>query len=169
MTNQINKALRRKWALQRSGNQHLIPTAFRVATNRTYWNNQGKFQAQYDYVWEHLVPECGSSDNEHVEAIRCIGRLYYEYYNNANCNTYDSRSVEDETGEYYVYEIREHYKKMVRTIEDYLNLPFSFCIEDSELANVIKPLEINDYLVGEYLERLIDQVLRKALPQITLL
>ena len=165
MTNQINIALRRKWALQGTKNEHLIPTAFRVATNRTYWNNKGKFQAQYDYVWENLVPAYGSSDNEHVEAIRCIGRLYYEYYNNGNCNTYDTYTE----GDYYVYEIREHYKEMVRTIEDYLNLSFTFCIEDSELANVIKPLEINDHLVGEYLEGLIDQILRKALPQITLL
>jgi len=165
MTNQINIALRRKWSLQGTKNEHLIPVAFRVLTNRTYWNNKGKFQAQYDYVWENLVPDYGSSDNEHIEAIRCIGRLYYEYYNNSNCNTYDCRDMDD----YYVYEIRDHYKKMVRTIEDYLELPFTFCIEDSELANVIKPSEINDYRVGEYLENLIDQVLRKALPQITLL
>lgn len=165
MTNQINRALDRKWDLQRTGNQDLIPTAFRVITNRTYYNGKGKFQAQYDYVWEHLVPDYGSSDNEHVEAIRCIGRLYYEYYNNGNCNTYNRYTEND----YYVYEIREHYKEMVRTIEDYLSLPFTFCIEDSELANVIKPLEINGYLVGEYLERLIDRILRKALPQITLL
>ena len=140
-------------------------------TNHTYWNDKGEFQAQYDYVWEHLIPKEGSSDNEHVEAIRCIGRLYYEYYNNHNCNTYDSRDEYDETGDYYVYEIREHYEEMVRTIEDYLNLPFTFCIEDSELAKLIKPLEINDYrgsVIRGRLEGLIDQILRKALPQITL-
>lgn len=165
MTNQINIALRRKWALKGTKDEHLIPIAFRVITNRTYWNNKGKFQAQYDYVWNNLVPDYGSSDNEHVEAIRCVGRLYYEYYNNGNCNTYDRYERDD----YYVYEIREHYEEMVRTIQDYLELPFTFCIKDSELAQVIKPLEINDYLVGEYLEGLIDQVLRKALPQITLL
>ena len=165
MTNQINIALRRKWALKGTPDEHLIPIAFRVITNRTYWNNKGKFQAQYDYVWNNLVPDYGSSDNEHVEAIRCVGRLYYEYYNNGNCNTYDRYERDD----YYVYEIREHYEEMVRTIQDYLELPFTFCIKDSELAQVIKPLEINDYLVGEYLEGLIDQVLRKALPQITLL
>ena len=172
MTNQINIALRRKWALKGTSDEHLIPIAFRVATNRTYWNNKGKFQPQYDYVWNNLVPDYGSSNNEHVEAIRCVGRLYYEYYNNGNCNTYDSRSEYDETGDYYVYEIREHYEEMVRTIEKYLGLPFTFCIEDSELAQVIKPLEVNGYrgyAIRERLEGLIDQVLKKALPQITLL
>lgn len=165
MTNQINIALSRKWALQGTKDEHLIPTAFRVLTNRTYWNDKGKYQAQYDYVWNNLVPDSGSSDNEHIEAIRCVGRLYYEYYNNGNCNTYNRYTEND----YYVYEINEYYKEMVRTIEDYLELPFNFCIEDSELAQVIKPIEINDYLVGEYLEGLIDRTLRKALPQITLL
>ena len=165
MTNSINIALQRKWALKGTKDEHLIPVAFRVLTNRTYWNNKGKFQTQYDYVWNNLVPDYGSSDNEHVEAIRCAGRLYYEYYNNGNCNTYDRYERDD----YYEYEIRSCYKKMVRTIQDYLELPFSFCIEDTELAQVIKPLEINNYLVAEYLEGLIDQVLIKALPQITLL
>jgi len=165
MTNQINIALRRKWALQRSGNHHLIPTAFRVITNRTYWNNKGKFQAQYDYIYNNLMPTYGSCSNEHIEAIRCASNIYYEYYNNGNCNTYDRRDGE----EAYEYELREHYKEMVRTIEDYLELPFNFCIEDSKLAQVIKPLEINEYRVGEYLEGLIDQILKKALPQITLI
>lgn len=165
MTNQINRALLRKWELQGTTDTHLIPIAFRVITNRTYWNNKGKFQAQYNYVWENLVPDYGSSNNEHVEAIRCISGLYYEYYNNANCNTYNRYSEND----YYVYEICEQYEEMVRTIQEYLGLPYRFCIEDSELAQVIKPMEINGYLVGEYLERLLDQILRKALPQITLL
>ena len=172
MTNQINIALRRKWALQRSGNHHLIPTAFRVITNRTYWNNEGKFQAQYDYIYNNLMPAYGSSTNEHIEAIRCASKIYHEYYNNGNCNTYDCRDEYDETGDYYVYEIREHYKEMVRTIEDYLDVPWSAFDDDDNdrLANVIKPLEINDCRrIGEYLEGLIDQILEKALPQITLI
>ncbi len=165
MTNQINIALRRKWELQDSGNHHLIPTAFRVITNRTYWDNKGKFQAQYDYIYKNLMPTYGSCSNEHIEAIRCASNIYYEYYNNGNCNTYDRRDGE----EAYEYELREYYKEMVRTIESYLDIPWSAYDEDSELANVIKPSEINEYRVGEYLEGLIDQILRKALPQITLL
>lgn len=165
MTNQINIALRRKWALQGTKNEHLIPTAFRVITNRTYWNNKGKFQAQYDYIYNNLMPDYGSSTNEHIEVIRCVSKIYYEYYNNSNCNTYDRRDGE----EAYEYELREYYKEMVRTIESYLDIPWSAYDEDSELANVIKPMEINEYRVGEYLEGLIDQILRKALPQITLI
>lgn len=165
MTNQINIALRRKWALQGTKNEHLIPTAFRVITNRTYWNNKGKFQAQYDYIYSNLMPDYGSSTNEHIEVIRCVSKIYYEYYNNSNCNTYDRRDGE----EAYEYELREYYKEMVRTIESYLDIPWSAYDEDSELANVIKPMEINEYRVGEYLEGLIDQILRKALPQITLI
>lgn len=165
MTNQINIALRRKWALQGTKNEHLIPTAFRVITNRTYWNNKGKFQAQYDYIYNNLMPDYGRSTNEHIEVIRCVSKIYYEYHNNSNCNTYDRRDGE----EAYEYELREYYKEMVRTIESYLDIPWSAYDEDSELANVIKPMEINEYRVGEYLERLIDQILKKALPQITLI
>lgn len=166
MTNQINIALRRKWALQGTKNEHLIPTAFRVITNRTYWNNKGKFQAQYDYIYDNLMPDYGRSTNEHIEVIRCVSKIYYEYHNNSNCNTYDRRDGE----EAYEYELREYYKEMVRTIESYLDIPWSAYDEDSELANVIKPMEINEYRrIGEYLEGLIDQILKKALPQITLI
>jgi len=51
----------------------------------TYWNNQGKFQADYDRLVE-LMPAMGSSDTLAGEMIRAVSRLGYDLYNNGMGN-----------------------------------------------------------------------------------
>lgn len=58
-----------------------------MAKERTsYWDSNGKYQAEYDKLWEEFVPLSGESENEYGELIRIVGRLFYEYCNNGNCN-----------------------------------------------------------------------------------
>lgn len=51
-----------------------------------YWNGNGKFQEQHDKLFNELVPSSGKSETFQGEMLRAAGRLYYDYYNNANCN-----------------------------------------------------------------------------------
>ena len=51
-----------------------------------YWNGRGKHQKEYDALKDRLVPAVGSADTHAGELLRCIGNLYYERYNNGDCN-----------------------------------------------------------------------------------
>ena len=51
----------------------------------TYWNNQGKFQADYNRLVE-LMPMMGKSDTVAGELIRAVSKLGYDFYNNGMGN-----------------------------------------------------------------------------------
>lgn len=51
-----------------------------------YSNSNGKYQEQYDKLYKELVPIEGQAETLNGELIRAISRLFYEYYNNGNCN-----------------------------------------------------------------------------------
>jgi hypothetical protein len=52
----------------------------------SYWDGNGKYQKEYDRLWKELVPASGEAETEEGELIRAVGRLFYEYCNNGNCN-----------------------------------------------------------------------------------
>ena len=52
----------------------------------TYWNNKGKFQAEYDRMTEELMPAMGACDIVAGELIRAVSRLGYDLYNNGMGN-----------------------------------------------------------------------------------
>lgn len=56
------------------------------ALNQHYWNNEGAYQEQSDFLYSQLVPHVGNAPTIHGEMIRCVHRLYYEFCNNGNCN-----------------------------------------------------------------------------------
>jgi len=53
---------------------------------KTYWNNQGKFQAEYDRMVEELMPASGNCATVAGEMIRSVSRLGYDFYNNGMGN-----------------------------------------------------------------------------------
>lgn len=71
-----------------------------------YWEGTGKYQEAYDKIWKEQVPSKGESDIQYVEAVRCIGRILYEYYNNGNCNAvdWDTEECDECGGSGYVYD-----------------------------------------------------------------
>jgi len=55
-------------------------------TEPTLWDGNHPRQAEWDALWDKHVPASGEADTPYGEAIRALGRLQYEYYNNGFCN-----------------------------------------------------------------------------------
>jgi hypothetical protein len=55
-------------------------------SGKSYWNNNGAYQTEYDKLYEDLVPSRGEADTVHGEMIRSVSRLFYDFCNNGNCN-----------------------------------------------------------------------------------
>lgn len=55
-------------------------------TEQTYWNNNGKYQNEYEWLDAHLVPVSGMAETTNGEALRCVANIYYDAYNNGGCN-----------------------------------------------------------------------------------
>ena len=51
----------------------------------TYWNNKGRFQAEYEELLE-LMPAMGKCDTVAGELIRAVSKLGYDFYNNGMGN-----------------------------------------------------------------------------------
>lgn len=83
----------------------------------SYWDHDGKYQAQYQKAWDQLIPAQGEAEDGLPEALRAISRIGYDYYNNGFCNLWNRWDDVDEYG----YDITEckmdsHYEDLV----DYL-------------------------------------------------
>lgn len=70
-----------------------IPT---TEIGKSYWNENGKYQAEYNELYEALVPAMGQAKNLFGEVIRAASRLGYDYYNNGNCNACETKEIEGE-------------------------------------------------------------------------
>ena len=64
----------------------------------TYWDNEGKYQEQYNKAFAKLVPHHGKAEDGWPEALRAISRIGYDYYNNGFCNLW--HSWDDGDGDY---------------------------------------------------------------------
>jgi len=53
---------------------------------KTYFNDNGKYQEEFDQLWKDLVPWAGEADTLEGEVVRSIGKISYEVYNNNCCN-----------------------------------------------------------------------------------
>lgn len=56
---------------------------------KSYWNENGAYQKEYDELYTQLVPARDEAETVHGEMIRCVSRLFYDYCNNGNCNVLD--------------------------------------------------------------------------------
>jgi hypothetical protein len=52
----------------------------------TYWDQKGKFQAEYNRMSAELMPASGACDTVAGELIRSVSRLGYDFYNNGMGN-----------------------------------------------------------------------------------
>ena len=64
-------------------------------TEPTLWDRNHPRQAEWDALWDKHVPDIGEADTPYGEAIRSLGRLQYEYYNNGFCNAIERGSITD--------------------------------------------------------------------------
>lgn len=93
----------------------------------TYWNGEGEAQEIYDALNEVLVPDHGAAATEPGEALRWIGNIYHEVYNNGGCN-----AVEYCEGE---RDLRDEYWVAINTIARVANLTGQEC---TTLNNALK-------------------------------
>lgn len=61
---------------------------------KSYWDNEGQLQSEYDKLYNELVPASGEGKNLFAEVVRAVSRLGYEYLNNGNCNARDTEEIE---------------------------------------------------------------------------
>jgi hypothetical protein len=87
-----------------------------------YWDNEGKYQGQYDRAWKQLIPASGEAKDGLPEALRAISRIGYDYYNNGFANLWRTHEEYDGYDHYDVHTMDSYYEELV----DYLgaNLPF---------------------------------------------
>jgi hypothetical protein len=57
---------------------------------KTYWNEEGAYQKEYDELYKKLVPVKGEANTVHGEMLRGVSRLYHDYFNNGNGNAVDA-------------------------------------------------------------------------------
>ena len=61
---------------------------------KSYWDEEGQLQLEYDKLYNELVPASGEAENLFGEAVRAVSRLGYEYLNNGNCNAREETEIE---------------------------------------------------------------------------
>ena len=49
-----------------------------------YWCGKGKYQKEYNQIWEKYVPDSGTSENVYAEQMRVFSRIYYGLFNNGD-------------------------------------------------------------------------------------
>ena len=49
-----------------------------------YWMCSGKYQKDYDELWERLVPSRGNAATKAGEVLRAVSRIYYRWYNDGD-------------------------------------------------------------------------------------
>lgn len=54
-----------------------------------YWGGGGKYQTEYNVLYNTIVPESGIADSSHGELLRLMSNAYYRYYNDGDNTFYD--------------------------------------------------------------------------------
>ena len=130
----------------------------KVDTSQAYWDNNGKYQEQYDRAWKQLIPASGEAKDGLPEALRAISRIGYDYYNNGFCNLW--HSWDDGDGEYDT-KMDPYYEDLVEYLED--NLPRDLhnelknFIDDAKgYSNWSKADGVIDRIIDHIVERIIE-------------
>ncbi len=134
-----------------------------VDTSKAYWDNNGKYQEQYDAAWKQLIPAQGEAKDGWPELLRAISRIGYDYYNNGFCNLWQGWEDVDDYGEdCMVYQMDSYYESLV----DYLgaNLPFHlfqdlkrFLYDAKGYGNWSDQADIIDRIINHIMEGIIEE------------
>ena len=133
----------------------------KVDTSQAYWDNNGKYQEQYEKAWEQLIPAQGEAKHGWPEALRAISRIGYDYYNNGFCNLWQSSEEYDGDDHYDVYEMDSYYEDMV----DYLRSEIprdmhkelkSFLLDAKGYGNWSNQAGIIDRIIDHIIEGIIE-------------
>ena len=113
----------------------------------TYWDEEGKYQEQYDKAWKQLIPASGEAEDGWPEALRAISRIGYDYYNNGFCNLWRTWDDGDKTMDSYyedmVYYLRGHVSRELH----------------NELTSWLPTVSYGDISWGENGDEVIDRII----------
>lgn len=106
----------------------------------TYWNEEGEMQEIYDALNDALVADVGDAPTKHGNALRWIGNIYHEVYNNGGCNAarreYGERYLADwyENGVALVVEVASLSETERKTLRNALLYGNAMCDGNRPLA-----------------------------------
>ena len=125
----------------------------KVDTNQSYWDNEGKYQEQYNAAWKALIPIEGEAKDGWPEALRAISRIGYDYYNNGFCNLWQEWDDVDTTMDSY-------YEKMVDYLRYQIPLPMhkeliEFLHDAKGYGNWSNRAEVIDRIIDHIIEGII--------------
>jgi hypothetical protein len=134
---------------------------------KMYWNGEGAYEAEYQRLYDELVPASGRSNSFQGEVMRAVSRMYYEYYNNGNCNACQEIpskpywELDDEDDMEYEFVVSEFYQGFIDLIDCYL-----YRRRNDEGVDLIKKIEnmittcsFGEVQLNQKYERLMDIVL----------
>ena len=134
-------------------------------TSQAYWDNEGKYQEQYNRAWKQLIPSEGEAKDGLPEALRAISRIGYDYYNNGFCNLWQGQEDIDEYGDEVVeYTMDSYYKDMVEYLayeipRDLHKELQEFLLDAQGYGNWSNQASIIDRIIDHIMERIIEDEL----------
>ena len=119
-----------------------------------YWDNEGKYQEQYNAAWKALIPIEGEAEDGLPEALRAISRIGYDYYNNGFCNLWREFDDGDRTMDSY-------YEDMVDYLRYQIPLPMhkeleAFLLDAQGYGNWSDQADIIDRIIDYIMEGIIE-------------
>ena len=128
----------------------------------SYWDNEGKYQAEYDAACKALIPGSGEAKDGWPEALRSISRIGYDYYNNGFCNLWRADEEYDSDGSYYdVYRMDSYYEDMVEYLR--IHIPYemvvdldTFLLDAQGYGNWSNQASIIDRIIDHIMEGIIE-------------
>ena len=130
-------------------------------TSNAYWDNEGKYQEQYNAAWKALIPMSGEADDGWPEALRAISRIGYDYYNNGFCNLWVSHEEYDDADHWDEYEMASYYEDMVEYLRYQIPLPMhkqlkEFLLDAQGDGNWSDKADIIDRIIDYIMEGIIE-------------
>jgi hypothetical protein len=135
----------------------------------SYWNNKGKYQKAYNFLYEKLIPPSGTAKNALGEALRIVSKAAYRYNNDGDTyeDCIDNGIIQDLSkksfpfdGEYYSLGIELDSLLYNRAYDDAINLV---------LINIMLSLSSTTHIYNPSSNRLViidSEAGRKALKEL---
>jgi len=130
------------------------------APSGVYWDNEGKYQAQYDAAWQALIPASGEAEDGLPESLRAISRIAYDYYNNGFCNLWRSWDDGDTVMDSYYEDLVEYLRHHI-PYEMYMDLD-TFLHDAKGYGNWSTKAGVLDRIIDWLMEQIIEE---KIIPQ----
>lgn len=129
----------------------------KVDTSQAYWDNNGKYQEQYDKAWEQLIPASGEAKDGLPEALRAISRIGYDYYNNGFGNLWRSWDDGDIEMDSYYEDLVDYLRSEIpRDMHKQLK---EFLWDAKGYGNWSDKADIIDRIIDYIMEQIIEQEL----------